>query len=88
MWADGQGHAPDVLAPGKGLGTHFTGGWVGPMVGMDWCGKSRPYQDLIPGPSRFATLADEKETQFPIFTLNPNIFLHIYIYHSFISIQP
>ena len=24
------------------LGTHCTGGWVGPTAGLDRCGKSRP----------------------------------------------
>ena len=31
-------------------GTHCIGGWVGPSAGLDGCGKSRPYQDSIPGP--------------------------------------
>ena len=26
-------------------GTHCTGGWVGPRVGLDVCGKSRPHRD-------------------------------------------
>jgi hypothetical protein len=26
--------------------------WVGPRVGLDGCGKSRPRRDLIPGPNR------------------------------------
>jgi len=82
MWAGIQGDTPDVLAPGRRSATHFRGGWVGPMSGKDGRGKSSP---LIPGSSRFKTLADEKETQFPIFTLNSKNFLHIYyIYIEFI----
>ena len=34
--------------PRKIPGTHCTGGWVGPRVGLDGCGKSRPHRDLIP----------------------------------------
>jgi len=37
----GQRHAPAALAPGKRPGTHCIGGWVGPMAGLDGCGKSR-----------------------------------------------
>ena len=37
----GQRHAPATLFPGKKPGTHCTGGWVGPRVGLDGCGKSR-----------------------------------------------
>jgi hypothetical protein len=33
---------PAVLTPGKRHGTHFTIGWVGPMAGLDGCGKSCP----------------------------------------------
>ena len=29
------------LYPGERPGTHCTGGWVGPKVGLDGCGKSR-----------------------------------------------
>ena len=32
-------------------GTRCTRGWVGPRVGLDGCGKSRPHRDSIPGPS-------------------------------------
>ena len=31
----GQRHAPFALAPGKRAGTHFTGGWVGSIDGLD-----------------------------------------------------
>ena len=42
MWVGGQLHAPGTLLPGKRPGTHCTGGWVGPRVSLDGCGKSRP----------------------------------------------
>ena len=38
----GQIHVPAALPPGKGLGTHCTGGWVGPKAGLDGCGKISP----------------------------------------------
>jgi len=31
----GQKHAPAALYPRERLGTHFTGGWVGPRAGLD-----------------------------------------------------
>jgi hypothetical protein len=31
---------PSRLYPREGLGTHCTGGWVGPGAGLDRCGKS------------------------------------------------
>jgi len=31
----------------SGLGTHCTGGWVGPRVGLNRCGNSRPHRDSI-----------------------------------------
>ena len=37
---DGQCHAPAALTPGKGTGTHFTGGWVAAGASLDGCGKS------------------------------------------------
>ena len=46
-----QRHAPAALLPRKIPGTHCTGGWVGPRVGLEGCGKSRPHRDSIPGPS-------------------------------------
>ena len=50
MGVDGQRHAPAALLPGKRRGTHYTGGCVGLRVGLNGHGKSRPYQDSIPGP--------------------------------------
>jgi hypothetical protein len=44
-------HAPAALLPGKGPGTHCIRGWVGPMSGMNGCGKSRPHWYSIPGSS-------------------------------------
>jgi len=34
-----------LYPPGKVPGTHFIGGWVGPIVGLDGCGKSAPRLD-------------------------------------------
>ena len=31
----GQQHAPAALYPRERPGTHWTGGWVGPMAGLD-----------------------------------------------------
>jgi len=47
----GQSHAPAALPPGKRPGTHFTGGWVGPMAGLDGYGKSRLHWVSNSGPS-------------------------------------
>jgi hypothetical protein len=47
----GQRHVPAALYPWERPGTHCTGGWVGPRAGLHRCGKSRPHQDSIPGPS-------------------------------------
>jgi len=46
----GQRHAPAALQ-WRIHGTHCTGGWVGPKAVLEKCGKSRPHQDSIPGPS-------------------------------------
>ena len=45
-----QRHSPAALPSGR-PGTHCIGGWVGPRAGLDGCGKARPHQDSIPGPS-------------------------------------
>ena len=42
---------PRPLYPRERPGTHCTGGYVGPRVGLDGCGKSRAHRDSIPGPS-------------------------------------
>jgi len=47
----GQRHAPVTLYPRERPDTHCTGGWMGPMSGLDRCGKSCPHRDSIPGPS-------------------------------------
>ena len=41
MGVGGQRHAPATL-PLEISGTHCIGGWVGPKVGLDMCGKSPP----------------------------------------------
>jgi hypothetical protein len=48
MGVSGQRHAPAALPPGMRRGTHFTGGWVGPRVGVEGYGKSRLHWDSIP----------------------------------------
>ena len=47
----GHRHTPAALSPWKRPGTHCIGGSVGPRVGLDRCGKFRPYRDSISGPS-------------------------------------
>ena len=47
----GEGSASrPALYPRERPGTHCTGGWLGPWVGLDRCRKSRPHRDSIPGP--------------------------------------
>ena len=43
-----QRHAATALPPGKRLVIHCMGDWVGPRVGLDGCGKSRPHRDSVP----------------------------------------
>jgi len=42
---------PWPLYPLESHGTACIGGWVGPRVGPERCGKSRPHRDSIPGQS-------------------------------------
>jgi len=44
----GQRHVPAALYPQERPGTHCTGGWVGPSVGLDRCGKSGPQPEFDP----------------------------------------
>ena len=44
----GQRHALAALPPGKRPDSHCIGGWVGPIVSLDGCGKSRPHRDSVP----------------------------------------
>ena len=37
----GQRHAPAALYPRERHSTHCIGGWMGPVAGLDGCGKSR-----------------------------------------------
>jgi hypothetical protein len=39
---------------------------VGPRDGLDRCGKSRPHQDSIPGPSRLQSVAIPTELPGPL----------------------
>jgi hypothetical protein len=43
---------PRLLYPREEPVIHCIGGWVGPIDGLDGCGKSRTYRESIPGPSR------------------------------------
>ena len=43
---------PRPRYPRERPGTHCTGAWVGPMAGLDGCGKSRRHRHSIPGPFR------------------------------------
>ena len=42
---------PRPFYPRVRAGTHCIGGWVGPRVGLDGCGKSLPHRNSIPWPS-------------------------------------
>jgi len=42
----GQSHALVALPPLGRLGTHGTGGWVGPRASLDGCRKSCPHWGL------------------------------------------
>ena len=53
--ARGQRHAPAALYPLERTGTRSTVGLVGPRVGLDRCGKSRPHRDSIARSSRGIT---------------------------------
>ena len=45
---------PRPLYPREIPGIHRIGGWVGPRVGLDGCGKCRPHRDSIqPVDSRY-----------------------------------
>ena len=37
---------PRPLYPREGPGTHCTGGWMGPRVRLDGCGKSHPHTGI------------------------------------------
>jgi len=55
MELGGQRYSPATLPPEKRAGTHCTGRWVGPRVGVDGCGKSplksHLHRNSIPGSS-------------------------------------
>ena len=55
-----------TLYPPERPGTHCTGGWVGPRVSLDGCGKTRPHQDSIPGPSGPQRVATPTELSWPL----------------------
>jgi hypothetical protein len=45
---DGEPHAPAALLPGKRIGIHSTGGWLGPGAGLDGLGKPCAHRYSIP----------------------------------------
>src|SRR5215469_16749173 len=57
---------PRPLYPRERHGTHCTGGWVGPRVGLDSCGKSRLHRNTIPGPSHPKPVAIPTELSRPV----------------------
>ena len=75
---------------------------MGPRVGLDGCGKSRPHRDLIPGPSSIASHYTDygiaSDTQMKVSSFS-NIYydskwqqwsshlLNIYGHHVLISIR-
>jgi hypothetical protein len=56
---------PRPLYPRERPGTHCTGGWVGPRVGLDVCEKSHLYRDSIPGSSSSYPVALPTELSCP-----------------------
>jgi len=41
-------HAPVALPPGNTPDAHYTGRWMGPMVGLDACEKQAPTEIRFP----------------------------------------
>jgi len=66
-----------ALCPRERPGTRFTGGWMGPRVGLDRCGKSRPHRDSIP--DRIARSSFTIPTELP----GPQ-YLHVFWYCFFL----
>jgi len=50
-WGGWSTPRPSHFTPGKTWYWYCIGGWVGPRVGLDGCGKPRPHRDSIPGTS-------------------------------------
>jgi hypothetical protein len=42
MGVNGKLHAPAVLPPGKGLGAHLVGSWLGNRASLEGCGNAPP----------------------------------------------
>jgi hypothetical protein len=68
------------LYPRERPGTHSIGGWMGPRVGLDGCGKSRPHWDSIPGLSSKSLYRLSypgplvKSVTFAVYTYNAHIY--------------
>jgi len=45
---EGSDLRPDLSSPRERLGTHCTGGWLGPRAVLDRCGMSCPHRDSNP----------------------------------------
>ena len=64
---EGEGSASrsDRSLPLETPGTHCTGGWVGPRVGLDRCGKSRPPPGIL-SPDRPARSQSLCRLRYPV----------------------
>ena len=72
---------PGRFTPRERLGTHCTGGWVGPRAGLDGCEKCRPLQASVSGPSspqRFAIPTELSRPTIMIVINNMNSFGALY----------
>jgi hypothetical protein len=58
-------HALAALPSGKRPITHCIGDWVGPRASLDWCKKSCPHWDSIPGLSSPQQVATPTELSQP-----------------------
>ena len=56
-WVSGQQHAPAALYSRERPGTHFTGGWVGPMAGLDGRNNLVPTGIRSPDPPARSSVA-------------------------------
>ena len=75
----GQQHAPAALYPRERLGTHCTGGWVGPRAGLEGRKISSP-PGFDPGPSSPQSVAIPTELPGPqIFTYLSKFCLCLYL---------
>jgi hypothetical protein len=69
MGVGGKDHSPATLRGGKIPGAYFTGGWLGPTVGLEGSGTLCSHLYLIPGPSNSQRLAIPTILSFPTLLL-------------------